>query len=340
MRPALLPSLGIAALCLAPVLARAGEATIAFRLEYSLAGGAERCPSEDVLHQELSRRLGYDPFAPDSGGVPAGAIRVVIAPAPPGLQATYEHVDAKGERRWTRTYSVPGTSTRACEGAVEGVAVDLAAEVALLSRKRPPPPPAPAPRPATPAPHAPEAAPHREGMPRPELEIGLGAHVASGVAPAVTVGGALHVGVAVFPLGRGRPWFSFGIEGRADKPAADEMRGVRTQLFAVSIVACGHKALAGGAAITWAVLGCVLGTAGKVNANVDELEGASLNGTYVSLGPRFGVEARLAGGVAIQALGDAVPTVHPVRIFTLGGREIWRTAGVSGGAGLAALFSF
>src|SRR5262249_3453851 len=82
--------------------------TVAVHLEFSLGPGAERCPDEGALHEEVARRSGYNPFAPDAKGAPAGTLTVRIARSPPGLTATYDYVDAAGVKKWRRRRPTPG----------------------------------------------------------------------------------------------------------------------------------------------------------------------------------------------------------------------------------------
>ncbi|MFT3767533.1 MAG: hypothetical protein QM820_18925 [Minicystis sp.] len=320
--------------------------TFAFGLDYVIGEGADLCPHEDLLRQEVARRIGYDPFAPDAKGRPAGRMRAAIARSPKGLVATYEHVDVAGARRWIKTYEVQGRSRRACESAVEGMAVEIAVELVLLKRTRSTPPPATPDPPPRPAPHAspetvlsPSPSPSRSARPR--LAIGLGAILAGGVAPAVTVGGVIHIGASFAPLGEGDPWFSFAVEGRADKPAADAHRGIETRLLSGTLVACGHRDLFRGPPVTWGVLGCVMGTVGLVHIEIASERGTlSFAGTYAAVGPRFGIEARVTALTAVRIQAEVLPTLHGIHVLTDRHREGWRTAGVSGGAGAVLLFLF
>ena len=347
MRTALPYSIALLALALAPAPAWAqapAPATLTMELELVLGAGAESCPGEEMLRRELARRVGYDPFAKEATGAPAGRVRTTIARRGRGLTATCDYVDARGIHQWTRTYAVEGTTTQACEEALKDVAVDLQVELPLFRKPLPPippPPPAPPPEPARPPLVAPDPVPARAWR-RPRLELGVAAFVATGIAPAATLGGAVHVGVGVFPFGRDRPWLSFAVEGRADAPAASGPGGLQTRLLAGSAMACGHEDLfTGPAGVTWAVLGCVIGTAGKVHGWSQGVNrSVSLGGTYAGLGPRFGIEARLTSIAAVRLQGDVLPTVLAARMLVESHGEMWRTADVSGSAGLAFLLFF
>jgi hypothetical protein len=335
MRPALLCSFALIAL--APATARAQRAPApAMELAYTLGDGAGDCPGEELLHRELARRVGYDPFVPGPPGAPPARVRVVIARGPRGLTATCDHRDAVGAHGWTRTYPVEGDGARACEAAVEGIAVDLQVELPLFRTPRPsapsaPPPPSIAAPPAPPPPAA----------PRPRLEIGGGAFVAAGISPAATLGGAVHLGVEVSPFGRARHRLSFAIEGRADATATGA-RGVQTSLLAGAVVACGHEDLfTAPTGVTWAALGCLVGAVGRVHGWTPGVESpVSLGATYAGVGPRFGIEARLAARAAVRLQGDVLPTAHAARLVVDARGEAWRTADVTGNGGLAVVLFF
>jgi hypothetical protein len=356
MRPAIAPSLVLLAVALAPAVAGAqspappGSPTLSAHLEITFGAGAEHCPGEAMLHQEVAARIGYDPFAPDARGAPAGSVSAVLWRAPEGLTARYDYVDAAGVHQWTKTYYEPGSGARACAGVLQGMAVELAWE---LTRFKPPPTPpalAPAPAPSVPPSDAPSAPPvpapsspapapsppHRRG------EVGFGAFVAGGTAPHLTVGGALHVGVVVASFDPERARLSLAVEGRADAPATDD-HGVQTQLLAGSVLACGEKDLLGGAAVTWGLLACLLGTVGGLRASLAYTggSGAIAGGSlYGAAGGRLALEATIARLVALRAQGEAVATASPVRAAVQGRAETSGTGPVAGSAGLAVVLPF
>jgi hypothetical protein len=82
-----------------------------------LGAGTERCPDPLTLRRLVATEMGYDPFAPDAKGTPAGRFAVRVERTPRGLRATNEHTDAEGRKRWTKTYEDVTTTRRACESA-------------------------------------------------------------------------------------------------------------------------------------------------------------------------------------------------------------------------------
>jgi hypothetical protein len=341
----------------APLFHPPPRTPVAARLEYSLGPGGGNCPSEGYLHQELSRRMGHDPFALDAKGVPIGGVRVVIARSPKGLTGTYTYVDADGVEQWTRTYFEPSTIRLACEDVIKGIAVELAGEFSVreirLATEEPPPPappssptppppsPPPAPAPPPPAPAPVVALPPPLRLLRPRPEVGVGVFIAGGTAPHVTVGGAVHVGLAFFPFGHERARLSLAGEGRADMAATDA-HGIRTQLFAGSLVACGHRNLLTGANVNSGFLGCVLGTVGALRGAWDGGEShASFSGGsfYAAVGGRVGWEVEFAS-VVLRAQGEILPTVRGARFVVPGIGGAASVGNVAGNAGVAIVFPF
>lgn len=327
----------------APGPAAARPATVAVQLELVLGPGAERCPGEAMLRQEVARRIGYDPFAADAKGIPAGRVRAVIAGSPQGLTATFEYVDAAGVHQWTRTYVEPGTSTRSCTGVLQGIAVELAGELVLINQPEPPPEsPEPAPPPPEPALAAPPATmpalPPSSTSPRPRFELGAGTFIGGGTASGVTAGGVLHAGLVLAAAGHDRTRLLVAVEGRVDTPATDK-HGIQTQMFAGSVVACGNRDLIPGLTVTWGFLGCVLGTVGVVHGSWGGLDRPMSSGSaYAAVGGRLGWEARIASVVALRAQIEALPAIHRARVLGLDRGASAGTGSVAGNAGLAVVF--
>ena len=93
-------------------------------LDFKLGPGL--CPGgEAFVHQEVRRRLGWNPFEPMPDGVPRGRINSVIARAPGGLIANFERVDAAGVRQWDVTYHELGAGPQACERLIRSIAIEI-----------------------------------------------------------------------------------------------------------------------------------------------------------------------------------------------------------------------
>lgn len=328
------------------------RAPISARLDYRLGPGGADCPGVDYLRQEIARRMGYDPFAPEAKGSPIGSVRVEIARSPKGLTGTYTLTSAEGVDLWTRTYSEPSTVWLACRGVNQGIAVELTGEFQVremrLARRGPHPasePPVAPPEPAAEGPRIARAAPQEPApspVPRPtrgpRAEVGATIFAGGGTAPRATLGGALRVGLVIAPFGDDHARLSFAAEGRADAPAMDE-RGIRTQLFAGSFVTCGHWDLVHRPGVIGGVLLCALGTAGAARSSWRDEGGPQTRGAaYVGAGVRAGVEARLSPVVALRAQGEALPTIVGARFLARGASS--GSGSVAGNAGLAVVLAF
>jgi hypothetical protein len=137
MRPAyLLPA---AALLLGAAPAR-GEPPprVSVRLDYQRGPGGAACPAEELLRDEVARRMGYDPFDPGA----AGRLVVVVAWQARRFEAQVDRYTPGGEKTWSEVY--PGGARCAL------MFPSLASEISAVLEPAPP---------ALPAAPAPPAAP-------------------------------------------------------------------------------------------------------------------------------------------------------------------------------------
>jgi len=187
-------------------------------LSYTVSPDAESCPDETALRQEVSLRLGYDPFR---AGVPHH-VGVAITKTSRGFAA----------RVTSATGDAP-VATRALEseaGSCDELARSVVLTVSLAvdprsfggprvasphppSAPAPPAPPPPSPPPTEPAPAEarPPVPPLREARPRWNVDFMAGARVGFGVVPGVSVGPLLDVLV-------GRQVFALVVEAGVDLP--------------------------------------------------------------------------------------------------------------------------
>jgi hypothetical protein len=98
MRAAPLALIAAALLTLAPTAAKAADPPeSAVRLSYVVVGpGTKRCPSEQTLHDEVARRMGFDPFKLDA----PDRIVATLKRSTRGLTATVERFDSKDVQQW------------------------------------------------------------------------------------------------------------------------------------------------------------------------------------------------------------------------------------------------
>jgi hypothetical protein len=349
---------------------------IVAHLDFRLGPGTGECPGASYLHQELARRMGHDPFAPDPEGVPVGTVHVVIERTPPGLKGpgtspfgltgTYDFFDTAGVHQWTRRYSEPSTVYEACRGIHQGIAVELAGEfvafeIEMAKKAAPPPPPpaaaepAPAPEPPQPAPEPPPPATPPEPPPAPppkslrvQGEAGAGATFAYGVVPAPSFGGLAYVGVQVLPFEHG-PWFSVAIEGRAEGSLSrpvDARFGpyaVHATVFGGAGAACAHQEILTRGDFTGSIFGCVTGGGGSVRFSYEHqqssAEATSAGARWGSLGLRIGAEARISPRVALRLHSTASGTFGTARAVTERLPVVLRSAVVAYDTGLSTWIS-
>jgi hypothetical protein len=360
MRAALLPLLVVVLLAPWPSAARAADPVpqIALRLSYVLGPGAQNCPPEQALHDEVARRMGYDPFTLDAPD------RVVATLNRSGrlFSGTLELFDSSGKSKWKKSYAFRGKKDEDCAALDMAMGIDI--RVAFIRFSLPPPiaapsspsqpesPPTPAPteasvppskplvqapppQPRSPAQASPPAPAPRtlsSPSPRPRIEIGAGPLVALGVAPFINIGAVVHAGVRW-------PSWSLALEGRGDLSAFGNLSKTRSEVFktallAGSFVPCFHRGL---------FVGCGVVTAGAVHNEAVGVPTAKLaTAGYVGLGLRGGVEfslARLWQPLAIRVHGDGLFSVLTARtVFR--GDEVWRTWPVSFSVGMTLLGLF
>ncbi|WP_437990027.1 hypothetical protein [Sorangium sp. So ce145] len=325
------------------------------RLSYTRGPGAEGCPNEQALRDVVAAQLGgMDPFV---GGGGDRRIEVVLSRKGRHFLGEIALFDSDGRRLGGQELT-----GAACGALVEDVGTALAIMLRPVRSARGPSPSPPAPSPpapgeaatapeppvtaspggapagpprapaAAPLPPCQPAAPARPGERRgpspawPRLQVGAGALISEGVAPAPAVGFSGFVGAR---------WevFSLSLEGRVHLPvAAEPYRGIvyRVSWLGGSVVPCGH--------VAW-FFGCGLVTAGRVRylGRVNAVGDASWR--YVGLGLRGGVEVPLSYSLAARLTGELVANLERPA-FHLRGRENWSVAGSSKAGALHLVASF
>ena len=294
------------------------------KLAYSRAAGAEGCPDEAWLHDEIGARLGYAPFT-------YGATRTVvvkIARAGKGLRATIELLDSSGRSQGSRTVDSQSSD---CTELASSIALDVSMAIDPVHAMRAPqstpqPNPDAPPRlsppvllsPAAPG-ESPPPATSREPI---KMLIAAGPVVAIGTAPGVSLGAALQIGVR---------WkgFSAAVEGRADLPAsASAANGARVQswLIAVSLLPCFHVRVAHG---------CAVGMLGSLSATATDIARPNREQTlFAAAGVRGGVEWWFAANLGVQAHADVLAPITRTTL-RIDGRDAWTTSPVALGGGIA-----
>jgi hypothetical protein len=358
MRAALLALLAAALLALAPGAAHADDPPpqVALRLTYILGPGAENCPPEQVLHDEVARRMGYDPFTADA----PDRIVANLNRSGPLFSGTLELIDSSGKSQWKQSYAFRGKKDEDCAALDVAMAIDISIEFIHFSLPSPaaapnpspssesPPAEAPVPPPqpvvqASPPPPQPPAHPSPAPPPRtlsspilrPRFEFGAGPLVAAGIAPGINAGILVHAGLRW-------PSLSLGLEGRSDFSVSGELNKTPPAVFKIallggSFVTCFHWRFA---------MGCGVVTAGGVHNEAVDIPTAkqttATDAGYVGIGVRGGAElslAKLWQPLAIRVHGDALFSALAARtVFR--GANIWQTRPMSFSGGLTLLCLF
>ncbi|MGK3991653.1 hypothetical protein [Sorangium sp. So ce1024] len=315
------------------------------RLSYTRGAGAEGCPDEQALRDVVAAQLGgTDPFT-DGGG---RHVEVVLGRNGRDFLGEIALYDADGRRLGGQELTSPS-----CGALVEDVGTALAIALRPARAVREPAPPSPAPPSPAPlettCPPAPEASPRAPapappcqpcqpaaparpaGRPGPSLawprfQVGLGALIADGIAPAPAVGFSASVGAR---------WevFSVSLEGGGHLPVATEP--YRGRIYGVSwvggaVVPCGH--------VSW-FFGCGLVTAGRVRhfGMVNVVAEALL--PHAGLGLRGGVEVPFSYHLAARLSGELVANLVRPTLHLRGGQNL-SAAGTSKAGVLHIVASF
>lgn len=198
-------------LSLLPAVARADPPATA-RLAWVRGGGADACPDERRVRDDVERRLGRDPFSDDA----ARSIEAVVERVDEQWRATIRVRDASGATVGERTLT---RDEPRCDAVVDASALAIALTIDP-DAPTDPPPPAPAPprrrprraRPSSPAPFA-----------GPWVSVALRGAITAGLAPTVAPSLGLTAAVDVSPrwgmrvaldhapaMSAGDPRFAFG----------------------------------------------------------------------------------------------------------------------------------
>jgi hypothetical protein len=216
----------------APALAAPASALparAAVRLAYTRTPAAARCPPEQLVRDEVARRLGYDPFVPDAADQLTLTLSLARTRDGASFVAAAELRDPAGALRFQETLRDPG-----CAALVSAMATSIALELTPISRPAPPlspAPPAPAGADARSAPPGPATALARG----PRLQMALSSSFAVGATPSTAAGLAWSIG--------GRwPSVSVGLEGRGLVSTSSRIENmlVQTSYLASAVAICGH----------------------------------------------------------------------------------------------------
>ncbi|WP_437602283.1 hypothetical protein WMF28_11705 [Sorangium sp. So ce590] len=279
-----------AAALLAPWRAGAAPPRAAVQLEYRRAPGAERCPDEGLLREEMARQLGYDPVDPEAA---LQAKTLVFRGPGREVHAAMDLHDAEGSITWSRHLVAYNDD---CRELVMNMALSL--RVALDPSLNVPPAPAPLPEPALPA-EAAASAPAQPAWPR--ISVGLAGAAVFGSLPETTVGTALHVALRY-------PSFSLGLEGHVQWPSRvqiDKGRFASTWIAAANAIPCSQLRR---------LFACAFVSIGVVTSSSTNIELVNTPSLWLTTGPRAGIEMPFSDRISVQLYGDLVLRLTEFRI--------------------------
>lgn len=300
-----------AAALLWPWRAGAAPPRAAVQLEYRRAPGAERCPGEGLLREEMARQLGYDPVEPDAA---AQAKALVFRGPGREIHATMDLYDADGSIAWSRHLVVYHDD---CQELVMNMALSLRVALDPSLHVPPAPPPQP-PSPAPPPADAAAATPARRAWP--DVSVGLAGAAVFGTLQETTAGTALHVALRY-------PSFSLGIEGHVQLPVTiqlDETTSISTWLAAASVTPCSRKRL---------LFACAVVSVGVVTTSSTDARIIDTSAPWLAAGPRAGIEMPISDRLAIQVYGDIVLRLSELRVESQKG-ALWAPPAYGGLVGL------
>lgn len=314
------------ALPLAPLLllllrespARAERPHAALALEYAPGPLAARCPEEKLLHDEIGRRIGYDPFDATS----PVHLTVTIARSKGGYQVAGTIRDA-GKDTFAEKFTSPD-----CASAVTMMARALAAELTTV----PPEPPAPTPAPAPPLLPPPARAAVLALQPeRLQLRLRGAASISVNfnLSSAVLTGPVVSAGVRY-------SFLSLALEGRALFAPKVDVSGIYVvpSFYSGAVGACGHRAM---------LFGCGRIELGKLRfAPPDGIKAGPFDVFFAGIGVQVGAEWFFAEHIALNGYADLrFSARNPTELRASKDHRIaWSSSGLSPGLGFGLVVSY
>jgi len=313
---------------------RNAHAAASVRLVYVRGPGAERCPTEEVVHAAVRSRLGYDPFITWAHDTLFAEVTHIAG----AFRTRVKLVDDTNTERGAREMSVPGDD---CAAVIEAIGLTISLTIDPNSLIGPPQSqPVPPPRAETetepeltPAQTAPPARENPEPWPPPQprslsVHIGLGVVGSLGTAPAATAG-------ATFSVGAGWRALTLDLEGRADLPASGASERppaqVRSWLLAGSIVPCLHVG---------PFFGCGVASVGDQGATAVGVQvRREDHAAWWAAGARGGTEFSLSGPLFFRAYAELLGTLAR-NTLNIDGEEAYRFPPWSGGVGFSLAWRF
>jgi hypothetical protein len=329
---AVTPGLAAVGVLVSAATAAADPPVAAASLTYERQSGAEACPDEPELREQVKVRLGYDPFQNDA----PHRVSVRIAPHGKGLRARIQTSDASATPNATTAVRELDGEGDGCDELLQSVvlAVSLAIDPRSFAGPRAAPlPPSPvAPEPpllpskapvAAPPPSSPSASPWT-------IQIDAAARIGFGLVPNVSLGPVVDVRV-------GQRRWALVAEAGADLPTSSRYEagssgpGVQASLLRGGLGACGILA--------W------LSLCGRVDFGA--LEGSGTGMTVATTATTFYADVALGAGLdvpiasGIHAIARAEMLAPLTRTpLEIGMAHVWTAPTLAGSFALGVGYRF
>lgn len=294
--------------------ARAERPHAALALEYAPGPLAASCPGEKLLHEEIGRRIGYDPFDATS----PLRLTVTIARSKEAYRVAGTIRDA-GKATFVEAF----TDTD-CVSAVTMMARALAAELTTVHAPIPAPIPAPVPAPPPPCPALPASPPNRV-----RFRVAASTAVNFNLSPAVLTGPVVSAGVRYSSL-------SLALEGRALFAPMVDVSGIHVvpSFYSGAVAACGHHAM---------LFGCGRFELGTLRFEAPSgVKATPFNASFAGLGVQAGVEWFFSEHIALNGYADLrVSITNSTELRSARDhRIVWSSSRPSPGLGFGLVVSY
>jgi len=307
--------------------ASADPPTAKASLSYERQSGAEACPDEAALREQVALRLGYDPFEPEA----PHRVGVSITKGPRGLAARITTRDSRDGAPASRDLESEGDR---CDELVQSIVLAVSLAIDPLSFAHPrvaSPPPEVEPE-RSPAPEAESPPPPAPPPPSPwTLDLGVAGRVGFGLVPGVSVGPFIELRVGQ------KRWALLAVAG-ADLPttgvtaAGSSGAGVEASLIRGGLGAC---TLLGWFSVCGRFdLGALQGSGtGEPIRTTDTT-------LYADFALTAGLSVPLANGIRLLAGGELAAPVTRTTLYVSAKDPVWTTPTLAGSFTLGVGYRF
>jgi hypothetical protein len=289
-------------------------------LSYERQKGAEECPDESALREQVARKLGYDPFRAEA----AQHVSIVLAGGPKGLHARITMADSSAASPAATASRQLDSGPGGCDELVQSVVLAVSLAIDPLSFAHPRAPASEGAPPAPNPPAAPEAEPKAEtkaatpDAPAPwNVGLSLAGRVGAGLVPAVSAGPVIEAYLA-------RKHWALVAQAGADLSTSSDTpaggtAGVKGSLLRAGVGVCG--------VVSWVLL-CARVDAGALEGSgtTAETSGATIY-SDIALAPRLDLPLRR--DFHLNVGGDLLAPLTPTKLRVTS-TSSWTTPAIAG----------